>query len=102
MVAQTHRRAASATLVLRRVAYSRLACVAAAWHTYATEGSLEPRTNRPTTHTFEPCLGQVHVDCLNEWRKQSVNPRSLYTCDACGYSYRIQRTAAAALLQSER
>ena len=46
-------------------------------------------------------LGQVHVDCLNEWRKQSVNPRSLYTCDACGYSYRIQRTAAAAWLQSE-
>merc|ERR1712129_162347 len=35
------------------------------------------------------------------WRKQSVNPRSLYTCDACGYSYRIQRTAAAAWLQSE-
>ena len=56
---------------------------------------------------FSPCLcrgsmAHVHVDCLNEWRKQSVNPRSLYTCDACGYSYRIQRTAAAALLQSER
>ena len=41
------------------------------------------------------------MDCLNEWRTQSVNPRSLYTCDACGYSYRIQRTAAAAWLQSE-
>ena len=55
---------------------------------------------------FTPCLcrgsmAHVHVDCLNEWRKQSVNPRSLYTCDACGYSYRIQRTAAAAWLQSE-
>ena len=55
---------------------------------------------------FTPCLcrgsmAHVHVACLNEWRKQSVNPRSLYLCDACGYAYRIQRTAAAAWLQSE-
>ena len=46
-------------------------------------------------------MAHVHVACLNEWRKQSVNPRSLYVCDACGYAYRIQRTAAAAWLQSE-
>ena len=56
---------------------------------------------------FSPCLcsgtmAHVHVSCLNEWRKQSVNPRSLYTCDACGYSYRLQRTAVADALQSER
>ena len=98
---ETHRRAASATLAPRLVAYSRPACVAAAWRTYATEGPLELRTSRSPAHTLAPRLGQVHVDCLNEWRTQSVNPRSLYTCDACGYSYRIQRTAAAAWLQSE-
>eukprot|EP00908_Phaeocystis_cordata_P013297 Transcript_24345.p2 GENE.Transcript_24345~~Transcript_24345.p2 ORF type:complete len:240 (-),score=39.95 Transcript_24345:247-894(-) len=56
---------------------------------------------------FSPCLcsgtmAHVHVSCLSEWRKQSVNPRSLYTCDACGYSYRLQRTAVADALQSER
>ena len=56
---------------------------------------------------FSPCLcsgtmAHVHVSCLNEWRKQSGNPRSLYTCDACGYSYRLQRTAVADALQSER
>ena len=44
---------------------------------------------------FTPCLcrgsmAHVHVACLNEWRKQSLNPRSLYVCDACGYAYREQ------------
>ena len=44
---------------------------------------------QPVPHVARTVAPQVHVDCLNEWRKQSVNPRSLYTCDACGYSYRI-------------
>jgi ribosomal protein L37AE/L43A len=44
-------------------------------------------------------MAHVHEECLREWRKQSANPRSLYTCDACGYAYRTQRTAAAAWLQ---
>lgn len=55
---------------------------------------------------FSPCLcsgtmGLVHVNCLNEWRTQSANPRSFYTCEQCGYSYRTQRTAAADALQSD-
>ena len=56
---------------------------------------------------FSPChcsgtMAHVHVKCLNEWRAASVNPRSVYTCDSCGYNYRTQRTAVAEMLQSER
>ena len=56
---------------------------------------------------FSPCLctgtmGHVHVRCLSEWRTQSANPRSFYTCDQCGYAYRTQRTTVAEALQSER
>ena len=56
---------------------------------------------------FSPCrcfgtMLYVHVHCLNEWRAASVNQRSFFTCDQCGYSYRTQRTLVAELLQSDR
>eukprot|EP00966_Prymnesium_polylepis_P160215 3704075-Prymnesium_polylepis.1 len=56
---------------------------------------------------FSPCrcsgtMKFVHVSCLNEWRAASVNPRSFYTCDQCGYSYRTQRSRVAEMLQSDR
>jgi len=56
---------------------------------------------------FSPChcsgtMAYVHVKCLNQWRCASSNPRSFFTCDQCGYSYRTRRTAVAAYLQSER
>eukprot|EP00966_Prymnesium_polylepis_P192414 4459866-Prymnesium_polylepis.3 len=41
----------------------------------------------------------VHVHCLNAWRAASVNPKSFYTCEQCGYSYRTQRTKIAEVLQ---
>ena len=55
---------------------------------------------------FSPCLcrgsmGLVHVDCLNEWRSMSRNPRSFYGCDQCGYQYNLERTRAARYLERE-
>ena len=55
---------------------------------------------------FSPCLcsgtmAHVHVTCLNEWRKQSVNARSVYQCDQCGYAYRTQRAAWASALEGD-
>ena len=54
---------------------------------------------------FSPCrcdgtMKHVHVECLNRWRRVSTNPRSYFTCDACGYAYNISRTAWAARLES--
>ena len=42
----------------------------------------------------------VHVSCLNGWRSSSSNPRSYYQCDQCEYKYSLQRTRAAAWLES--
>ena len=42
----------------------------------------------------------VHVSCLNDWRSSSSNPRSYYQCDQCEYKYSLQRTRAAAWLES--
>jgi hypothetical protein len=44
----------------------------------------------------------VHVECLNEWRSQSANPRSFYQCDQCQYKYNIQRTKWACILEDVR
>eukprot|EP00041_Stephanoeca_diplocostata_P024399 m.617258 g.617258 ORF g.617258 m.617258 type:complete len:311 (+) comp22518_c0_seq8:153-1085(+) len=43
---------------------------------------------------FRPCLcrgscGVVHVNCLDEWRKQSTNPNSAFRCDQCKYEYKF-------------
>ena len=56
---------------------------------------------------FAPChckgsVRYVHPGCLNEWRAASVNVRSFYRCDQCGYRYRTERTRLADALQSER
>ena len=56
---------------------------------------------------FAPCLcagssKYVHVNCLNEWRANSANPRSFYRCDQCHYEYNVQRTEWAAWLESDR
>ncbi|KAL1503099.1 hypothetical protein AB1Y20_011162 [Prymnesium parvum] len=56
---------------------------------------------------FSPCrcsgtMRYVHVDCLNSWRLASVNPRSFFSCEQCGYAYRTQRTRVAQLLQEDR
>lgn len=56
---------------------------------------------------FAPCrckgtMRWVHPRCLNEWRAMSVNARSFYTCEQCGYRYRTERTWLADVLQSER
>ncbi len=51
------------------------------------------------------CRGSVryvHASCLNEWRAASVNPRSFYACEQCGFRYRTERAPLAAWLQSER
>lgn len=64
-------------------------------------------SGREAGRLFSPCLcsgtmAYVHVRCLNEWRAASVNPRSFYTCDACGYNYRTQRSVIAEALNDER
>lgn len=56
---------------------------------------------------FTPCrctgtMRYVHVECLNSWRSASVNPRSFFSCDQCGYAYRTRRTKIAQLLQDEK
>ena len=55
---------------------------------------------------FSPCrcrgsMALVHVECLNEWRNLSRNPRSFYGCDQCGYQYNLERTRAARYLERE-
>jgi len=55
---------------------------------------------------FSPCrctgsMRFVHVDCLNNWRNASRNPRSFYVCDQCGYQYNLERTRAAKWLERE-
>lgn len=55
---------------------------------------------------FSPCLcrgsiGLIHVDCLNQWRNMSRNPRSYYGCEQCGYQYNLERTRAAVFLERE-
>ena len=32
-------------------------------------------------------MAYVHLNCLNEWRTNSANPKSYYECDQCGYEY---------------
>ena len=46
-------------------------------------------------------MALVHVECLNEWRNLSRNPRSFYGCDQCGYQYNLERTRAARYLERE-
>eukprot|EP00322_Chrysochromulina_rotalis_P011326 CAMPEP_0115846836 /NCGR_PEP_ID=MMETSP0287-20121206/10067_1 /TAXON_ID=412157 /ORGANISM="Chrysochromulina rotalis, Strain UIO044" /LENGTH=237 /DNA_ID=CAMNT_0003300641 /DNA_START=68 /DNA_END=781 /DNA_ORIENTATION=+ len=43
---------------------------------------------------LRPCkcrgsMSHVHVECLNEWRRQSANPHSFYQCDTCKYNYKF-------------
>ena len=45
---------------------------------------------------FRPCSCRgtsawVHMECLDHWRKSSVNPRSFYRCDQCHFEYRFGR-----------
>ena len=51
------------------------------------------------------CSGSMryaHLQCLNDWRSQSTNPRSFTHCDQCGYAYNIQRTHWAPILENPR
>ena len=55
---------------------------------------------------FSPCrcngsMRFVHVECLNNWRNMSRNPRSFYGCDQCGYQYNLERTRVAKWLERE-
>ena len=34
-------------------------------------------------------MAYVHRNCLNEWRRQSVNPNSIYQCDTCKIEYKF-------------
>ena len=43
---------------------------------------------------FRPChcagtSAWVHVECLDTWRRTSVNKRSFYECDACKFKYKF-------------
>jgi len=52
-----------------------------------------------------PCLCSgsmrfVHLDCLEQWRRRSVNPKSYYTCENCLYRYSFRRALYAQVLRS--
>lgn len=54
----------------------------------------------PTNPLLRPChcrgtMAHVHVECLNEWRKRSANPRSFYQCDTCKFQYKFGTIAGA-------
>ena len=34
-------------------------------------------------------MAYVHRNCLNEWRRQSIHPNSIYQCDTCKFNYRF-------------
>ena len=56
---------------------------------------------------ISPCMCSgsmryVHVQCLNDWRSESANPRSFTHCDQCGYAYNVQRTEWAAILENPK
>jgi hypothetical protein len=43
---------------------------------------------------FRPCHCRgtsafVHVECLDTWRKTSVNPKSFFECDSCKFKYKF-------------
>ena len=45
---------------------------------------------------FRPCICRgsmawVHMECLDTWRKSSVNPRSFYRCEACLFEYKFAK-----------
>ena len=49
---------------------------------------------------FRPChcrgsMAWVHRECLDHWRRSSVNPRSFYRCDNCCCEYRFGRAFVA-------
>mmetsp|Transcript_5868 Transcript_5868/g.6748 ORF Transcript_5868/g.6748 Transcript_5868/m.6748 type:complete len:274 (+) Transcript_5868:13-834(+) len=51
-------------------------------------------------HLFRPCLcsgtsAWVHMECLDQWRRSSTNPKSFYRCDQCQYEYKFGRVFAA-------
>eukprot|EP00300_Choanocystis_sp_HF-7_P020820 c20684_g2_i1.p1 GENE.c20684_g2_i1~~c20684_g2_i1.p1 ORF type:complete len:231 (+),score=33.10 c20684_g2_i1:25-693(+) len=51
--------------------------------------------NEQSNPLFRPCscrgtAAWVHVDCLTQWRRTSVNPRSFYECDQCHYKYQFK------------
>ncbi len=48
----------------------------------------------PSNPLLRPCrcrgsMAYVHCECLNEWRRQSVNPKSFYECDTCKFKYQF-------------
>ena len=49
---------------------------------------------------FRPCrcsgsMAWVHRECLDQWRRSSVNPRSFFRCDNCLFEYRFGRAFVA-------
>jgi hypothetical protein len=48
----------------------------------------------PSNPLLRPCrcrgsMAYVHRNCLNEWRRQSIHPNSIYQCDTCKFEYRF-------------
>lgn len=61
---------------------------------------------RAENRLISPCrcagsMKYVHIGCLNRWRATAPTARSRFTCDQCGYAYRVRRTALAAFLASD-
>mmetsp|Transcript_34969 Transcript_34969/g.55937 ORF Transcript_34969/g.55937 Transcript_34969/m.55937 type:complete len:365 (-) Transcript_34969:560-1654(-) len=59
--------------------------------------------NERSNRLFRPCkcrgtMQFAHVDCLNAWRRSSMNPHSNFKCEQCGYNYDIRRTQVAHVL----
>ena len=40
-------------------------------------------------------MAWVHVECLDKWRRASINPQSFYRCDQCHYEYQFGRAFTA-------
>ena len=48
----------------------------------------------PSNPLLRPChckgsMAYVHRNCLNKWRRRSINPNSIYQCDTCKFEYRF-------------
>ncbi|KAJ3065245.1 hypothetical protein HDU98_011386 [Podochytrium sp. JEL0797] len=54
---------------------------------------------------ISPCkckgtMKYVHLSCLNEWRKRTVNNSSHFQCDQCKFKYTFERTKWAMVLRN--
>ena len=54
----------------------------------------------PRNYRCRGSMAMVHASCLNSWRNASVNTRSFFQCDQCGYKYNTERTEYAKWLEA--